>query len=167
MDYVFLATGSEGVIRFGNAPLQSCDFEKVLEDTAANKVEDFYKKLKLDISSRDLRMYISEESLSGRRIVKEIKENHHTTTVNLDELSLLEKQKNNGNYKYRVSNYDHTRTEKLQGKHNHRYIINNEILTSDVIISVPKLKTHEKVGITVGLKGFVGIVGHKDCLAHH
>jgi hypothetical protein len=32
---------------------------------------------------------------------------------------------------------------------------------------VPKLKTHEKVGITVGLKGFVGCVGHKDCLAHH
>jgi hypothetical protein len=40
-------------------------------------------------------------------------------------------------------------------------------LNSDVIISIPKLKTHEKVGLTCNLKGFVGIVGQKDCLAHH
>jgi len=36
-----------------------------------------------------------------------------------------------------------------------------------VVLSLSKLKTHEKVGITCGLKGFVGSVGHKDCLAHH
>ena len=32
---------------------------------------------------------------------------------------------------------------------------------------MPKLKTHEEVGITCAIKGCVGSVGHKDCLAHH
>lgn len=167
IDYVFLATGKDGVIRFGNSPLQSCDFKRVLDDTGAIKVEEYYDKLNLNIKSKDLRMYVTEESLTGVRKVRELKENHYTTTVNMDSISLLEKQKNNVRSKYRVSNYDHSRTEKLQSDQNHKYIINNDILTSDVIISIPKLKTHEKVGITVGLKGFVGIVGHKDCLAHH
>lgn len=31
----------------------------------------------------------------------------------------------------------------------------------------PQLKTHEKVGITCALKGFVGTAAHKDVLPHH
>jgi hypothetical protein len=46
-------------------------------------------------------------------------------------------------------------------------VIHRDVLESDAVISLSKLKTHEKVGITCGLKGFVGMVGHKDCLAHH
>jgi hypothetical protein len=46
-------------------------------------------------------------------------------------------------------------------------VVHRDVLESDVVISLSKLKTHEKVGITCGLKGFVGSVGHKDCLAHH
>jgi hypothetical protein len=41
------------------------------------------------------------------------------------------------------------------------------VLEADVIISIPKLKTHEKVGITCALKGTVGAVGRKECLAHY
>ena len=46
-------------------------------------------------------------------------------------------------------------------------MIHRDVLEADVVIHLSKLKTHEKVGITCGLKGFVGSVGHKDCLAHH
>lgn len=37
-------------------------------------------------------------------------------------------------------------------------------MDADVIVHVPKLKTHEKVGITCALKG---VVGSKECLAHY
>jgi hypothetical protein len=45
--------------------------------------------------------------------------------------------------------------------------MSRDVLESDVVISIPKLKTHEKVGITCGIKGCVGTIAHKDCLAHH
>lgn len=49
----------------------------------------------------------------------------------------------------------------------HNYIISKDILDADVVVSIPKLKTHEKVGITVAMKGLVGIVSNKECLAHY
>ena len=36
-----------------------------------------------------------------------------------------------------------------------------------MVINVPKLKTHKKVGLTGALKNLVGINGHKDWLPHH
>ena len=49
----------------------------------------------------------------------------------------------------------------------HRYVIAREIIEADVVFSLPKLKTHERAGLTGALKNFVGINGHKDCLPHH
>lgn len=45
---------------------------------------------------------------------------------------------------------------------NHVYRISNTLMTSDVIISVPKLKTHPLTGITVALKNILGVApgGH-------
>ena len=48
----------------------------------------------------------------------------------------------------------------------HRYLVSNTVLSADVILNVPKLKTHMKTGMTGALKNFVGIVGSKDFLPH-
>jgi hypothetical protein len=47
------------------------------------------------------------------------------------------------------------------------YVVHRAVLEADAVFSIPKLKTHEKVGVTCAVKGCVGAVGHKDCLAHH
>ena len=49
----------------------------------------------------------------------------------------------------------------------HEYLISKTILDADCVISVPKLKTHKKVGLTVNLKNLVGINGNKNWLPHH
>lgn len=41
------------------------------------------------------------------------------------------------------------------------------MLASDVIISVPKLKVHRKVGTTLNFKNMVGINTDKNHLAHY
>jgi uncharacterized protein (DUF362 family) len=46
------------------------------------------------------------------------------------------------------------------------YPVSNTVLSADVLINLPKLKTHVKAGITGALKNFVGIIGAKDCLPH-
>jgi hypothetical protein len=40
------------------------------------------------------------------------------------------------------------------------------MLKADVIISVPKLKTHKKAGVSLNLKGFIGCTGNKNLVPH-
>ena len=168
IDYVYIATGNEGSISFGNASLQSCIWEQVLADTGANLLLDFYRGTHVAITAKDLRLFVAPRNALGRIISTTAVHTDDGIIVKLDNNSLLDElYKKDSNIKFRVSDYNPDETEKRHGLHRHEYIINKEILSSDVVISVPKLKTHEKVGITVGLKGFVGCVGHKDCLAHH
>ena len=48
----------------------------------------------------------------------------------------------------------------------HTYAFSRTISDADVFVSVPKLKTHAKVGATVNLKGLIGTVGNKNALVH-
>jgi len=168
LDYVYIATGKNGIISFGNAPLQSCSWEQILLDSGAEYINDFYKRNSIDISARDLRLSINERNSLGKVTFSKERDNSQATLVNLGGNSLLDElYEKDKKVRFRVSDYNPDRIENFHGFNKHDYIISNEILISDVVLSVPKLKTHEKVGITVGLKGLVGCVGHKDCLAHH
>src|SRR4029450_3442025 len=40
-------------------------------------------------------------------------------------------------------------------------------MDADVLINLPKFKTHKKVGITCALKNLVGINANKNWLPHH
>ena len=41
------------------------------------------------------------------------------------------------------------------------------VLEADVIVNLPKLKTHKKAGVTCALKNLIGINGNKEYLPHH
>lgn len=168
IDYVYIALKREGSIYFGNAPLQSCIWEQVLFDTGSNVLIDFYKKHNVEVVAKDLRLLVAHRNALGKIIFENKVNNDAGIIIKLNENSLLDElYHGDENVKFRVSEYNPERTEMMHGLHKHEYIVHKEILSSDVVLSIPKLKTHEKVGITVGLKGFVGSVGHKDCLAHH
>lgn len=46
------------------------------------------------------------------------------------------------------------------------YTVSGSLYNSDVYISIPKLKTHQKVGATLNLKGQVGAMTRKNQLVH-
>jgi uncharacterized protein (DUF362 family) len=168
-DYALIALGGSGEVVFGNAPVQSTNWDAVMKETGAGEVESFYRSQKLPVRACDLRMTILQRSASGMN--NEIRRDADKDCINVDMsqssfLNSLGASKEETPH-FRVMNYNPHRTEKFQNAQDHIYLIHKEVLSSDVIISLPKLKTHEKVGITCGLKGTVGIVGHKDCLAHH
>ena len=170
IDYALRAAGPGGRVVFGNAPLQSCDWRQVLADTGADKLADFYAARGLPVSARDLRLVIRERSVLGNTThVENRDEARDAVEIDLRDVSLLDElQRSTGQEaRFRVADYDPRRTTAFHANGSHRYVINRAALEADCIISVPKLKTHEKVGITCGLKGFVGAVGHKDSLAHH
>lgn len=49
----------------------------------------------------------------------------------------------------------------------HEYGIPRTVLDSDLVIHVPKLKTHKKSGVTVALKSAIGLCGYKYWLPHY
>jgi uncharacterized protein (DUF362 family) len=170
VDYVLIAAGKEATVRFGNAPIQACEWEKVLRDTGADKVAEFYRRSGASVEPRDLRLYVTKRTTLGRVTASELREDPEAAAeIDLGRESMLDELSGAGGSspRFRVADHDPARTEAFHADGSHRYVIHRAILDSDVVISLPKLKTHKKVGITCGMKGFVGTVGHKDCLAHH
>ena len=80
--------------------------------------------------------------------------------------SLLEPLSNKNNT-FRISYYNPDRLKESHSPGTHKYCISNEFLNADIVISLPKVKTHQKAGITAALKNIVGINGDKDFLPHH
>lgn len=169
IDYVLLATGPDGRVAFGNSPLQGAEWSRVLRESGADRVAEFYAGRGQPVRPVDLRLYVTDRSLLGH--VKSIETREDADGIEFDlgaESLLTEVSRGTGRGgAFRISDYYPERIESFHSGDSHRYVIHREILESDVVISLSKLKTHEKVGITCGLKGFVGSVGHKDCLAHH
>ncbi len=46
------------------------------------------------------------------------------------------------------------------------YLVSNTFLSADVVINIPKMKTHKRAGVTLALKNIVGITGDRNWLPH-
>ena len=68
---------------------------------------------------------------------------------------------------FRVTCYDPRLLAKTHAPGRHRYLVARDIIDADVVINLPKLKTHKKAGITCALKNLIGINGNKEYLPHH
>jgi len=124
IDYVIIATGKEGKIEVGNAPLQSCDYQKIIIDTKLDKILEFYKNNKVDISIVDLRDYYIFKTKTGIISRNKTKESKESVNINLGKLGKLDElYKINGMKKLRsrVSDYNPDRTESAHGFNFHTY----------------------------------------------
>lgn len=63
--------------------------------------------------------------------------------------------------------YDPRSMKSSHGPGTHRYRMAREAIEADVIVNLPKLKTHRRAGLTCALKNSVGTIGYKDSLPHH
>lgn len=67
----------------------------------------------------------------------------------------------------RGADYDAEETIRHHSGGKHEYCIAATILNADLVIDVPKVKTHKKSAVTLCLKNLVGINGNKNYLPHH
>jgi uncharacterized protein (DUF362 family) len=63
--------------------------------------------------------------------------------------------------------YDVAITNQQHRDPNHEYLLSRTPLAADVLINIPKLKTHKKVGLTVALKNMVGTTARTNWLPRH
>ena len=170
-DYVWIALERRGELVIGDAPLQSCSFEDVVRLAELDKLVEYYRGQQLDVKLRDLRLVramAQTNSIYGKVLLQEQCDGDPLgyTQVDLGELS-LHAHRGVDSGRFRVTCYDPRRMQSHHNPGKHAYIVANSLLEADVVINLPKMKTHHKAGITGALKNFVGINGHKDCLPHH
>lgn len=175
IDYVIIALKGKGKITIGDAPLQKCNFEKLVKHNGLQKVVKFYKENDINIDLFDFRkeMLLTRKN-SEVKSYKSLKirnlkgDPQGYKIINLKQQSNLQQIScDNGYKKFRVTNYDPSLMKKVHNLHNHKYLISNSVLQANIIFNIPKLKAHRKAGITACLKNTIGINGHKDWLPHH
>ncbi len=156
---------SPGEVLIADAPIQGCDWDRMISGSFSSEINKLEQQFKIPIRIKDLR----------RRTFK-IKSNSPETNLrplsdyiifDLGKESILEPVTMSGKTKFRVTNYDPDRMSSAHSPGIHKYCIARELFDSDLVISLPKIKTHQKAGITGALKNIVGINGDKDFLPHH
>lgn len=165
-DYAWIALHGQGQIIFADAPQYDCDWQELIRATKLDQVVNFYQsQLGPSVSFLDLRRYWSPWKHFASLLEALPGDPKGNLTVNLGKQSAL---------------YDKTHPEKLYGAVYHRsetiahhtgekheYEVARTIMNADVVISVPKLKVHKKVGVTLNVKGLVGINTNKNYLVHY
>jgi hypothetical protein len=151
-----------------DVPLQSCDWSTLAGQAGIDRLLEKYSCLtKPVVRFLDLRCEQVELDPEGlHRHVRVAGDPKGYREVILDGESLLEEISDAAS-EFRVSDYDPKLTTSKQSKGNHRYLIAASILECDLFINLPKMKTHQKAGITGALKNVVGINGQKAYLVHH
>ncbi len=171
IEQILAVYGTDVRIRIGNAPLQGANWQRLVEELGLSRlVTHFHERLQKDVIELcDLRLHVRESNgrpITARVLDEDEYRSDQCVLVDLAETSLLD-EVTAEDTAFRVLDYGTDRITRCHRPGKHVYIIARKVLESDLIISVPKLKTHEKVGMTTGIKGCVGTIAHKDCLPHH
>ena len=182
-DYCMIALRGVGSLIIGDAPVQSCNWDKLIEASGYNTLLNFYKMYELILLPKTDQKIIFPVKLmdfrltqSGNRrvfgidvIYNKIKKSCSTedyVAVNIGKDSALMEKIEKYN-QFRITNYDPSEMIKHHNSNINEYLISQVILNADVVINLPKPKTHRKAGITAAMKNIIGINGHKDWLPHH
>jgi uncharacterized protein (DUF362 family) len=151
----------------GDAPIQGCNFDALVESTGVRSWAGAQMALDSRFKGvRDFRRTIGV-LVHGVRVAAEgVQPEDRFALFDLGRQSLLEPISETGN-RFRVAWYD---PRPMARKHHpgvHQYLVAKEVVEADIIINLPKLKTHRKAGITCALKNLIGINGNKEYLPHH
>lgn len=168
LDYVYIAVGGKGRVIICDAPHSDADFEAICRIAGLDEIQGFYRRwADFNVEVLDLRpeqtkkingVIVGHTSLPG--------DPAGYVKVNLGEHSMFTEINDVCHLLY-GSEYN---VDELHGHHHdnvHEYLISKTVLNADVVISLAKLKTHKKTGITVNMKNLVGINGNKNWLPHH
>ncbi|HAS91452.1 MAG TPA: hypothetical protein DCS12_04150 [Clostridiales bacterium] len=165
IDYVLIALKGTGQIIIGDAPVQSCNFVNLTQKMGYDKLVDYYNSKGYDVKLVDFRDYKTQYNNSG--VLEIVGVSNKGVCVNIGEKSAFATFTKNKLDKLRITNYPADCLKKYHDEKKHGYCVSPYVLEADVVINMPKPKTHRKAGITGALKNLVGITADKMCLPHH
>ncbi len=166
VDYVVIALKGKGKIVIGDAPLQECVFDDLIDSSGYGDLVSYYKKKRINIEIVDFRNVKTYEK-NGVHYLQQVTDVENGIVVELGEDSLFAEKTTEELKRLRITNYDPSILQKHHNNNKHEYKISKEVIGADVIINVPKPKTHRKAGVTAALKNLIGINANKEFLPHH
>jgi len=180
LDYVLRATGPSGKVRVVDTPVEGCEIEKVAGPLGIYAVVEYLQKQGHDIAFLDLRYFrvrpyfllddvralgrslnaglLLRQSLLGDPLGYQV--------VDLKERSFFARADAPPGERLRFhrSHYLTPVVHHTDGKH--EYSLPKTVLSADVVINLPKMKTHKKTGVTLSLKSVIGLTNEKYWLPH-
>jgi uncharacterized protein (DUF362 family) len=153
-----------GKIILGDAPIQGCKWDQLVSEQFRQTIQQIATDYSVEFI--DFRRTIMTADTLANGTTTEAREIDDYVLFDLGTDSLLEPISIPEGH-FRVTMYD---PEKLASSHRpgrHQYVLCREAFEADVLINLPKLKTHRKAGLTAALKNIVGMNGNKDYLPHH
>ncbi len=167
IDYVQIALQGRGAIWLADGPMLNSDFAEICSRTGAARLKEFYNALSgvCPLELIDLRsvlfetrddVVVSRSSLPG--------DPRGNVAVDLGSHSALYRFAGEG--RYYGADYDTDEVNQHHHGETQQYQLSGSAMQADVIVDVPKLKTHHKVGVTLALKGVVGLNTNRNWLPH-
>lgn len=151
-------------ILIADAPVQGCNWSKLLTQGFLDRVGQLSQSSGVDICIKDFRRVAFSPETNQLEADKKPLDEY--IIFDVAEKSYLEDITSDKNL-FRVTCYDPDRLAESHHKGMHKYCIAKDVFDCDVIITLPKIKTHQKSGLTNSMKILVGINGDKDYLPHH
>jgi uncharacterized protein (DUF362 family) len=179
IDYALRAAGARGQVAVVDSPVEGCEIEKVIEPLGVAPLVRELRRRHANLSFIDLRTFRVAPRMAlddARRLgrswnlglllrTKLPGDPRGYRTVDVAERSFF-----NGwdvpasRLRFHRSHPDTPVPHHQRG--HHEYSIPGTVLNADVVINVPKMKTHKKTGVTLSLKSVIGLTNEKYWLPH-
>ena len=171
VDYAFKAVGHDGQVWVMDAPQYDADFAELQRRLSLVALEDELRRRRVPVRFGDMRSLVVEMD-SGVVVRRVARQAWETEGVVFDlgqdsELAALGSSMRNvfgSDYDRRVTAAHHAAT---RDGHRHEYKIARRVLDAALVVSVPKLKTHKKTGVTLNVKNMIGINVDKNYIPHY
>jgi uncharacterized protein (DUF362 family) len=162
----YVAKAHPARILVGDAPVQGCNFAALMAAGHVLETIERFTTNNVNVSIKDFRRTIQPSGSLGGRVQEDCRPMDEFILYDLGSDSALEAI-TTPDSEFRVTMYNPDMLKRTHGPGKHQYLIARDVMEADVVINVPKLKTHKKACITGALKNVVGINGHKEYLPHH
>jgi uncharacterized protein (DUF362 family) len=180
LDYALRAAGPRGRVRVVDTPVEGCEIEKVAGPLGIFDAIAHLKRKGHDVDFVDMRYFrvapylaLDDVRRGGRSLNLGLLIRRRLPgdplgyrTVDVGERSrFAEGDAPPGrDLRFHRSHYRTPVTHHTGGRH--EYSAPGTVLDADVVINLPKLKTHKKTAVTLSLKSVIGLTNEKYWLPH-
>lgn len=168
IDYAYSALQGRGRLLIADAPQNDADFAGVSRVAALRELQAFYRHAAgFAVEVIDLRPECADKIdgviVGHRRLAGDPAGYCRVDLARHSAFAAV------GDSCHRLygSEYDTAELRRAHLHGEHAYLVSQSVLDADVVLNVPKLKTHKKCGLTACLKNLVGINGNKNLLPHY